>query len=88
MTYRTTTVEELYPDTADCKHMDLYVYSITNNPEGAGKGTDARLLGYADNYTTAHDLWDAATATARAIYGPSGDAEIGLCVIDTNEGAN
>jgi hypothetical protein len=80
MTYRTTTVEELYPEVTDYKPLKLYVYSVTNNPEGAGNGTDARLLGCAESYSTAADLWDAAVATARAIYGPSGDAEIGLCV--------
>jgi len=78
--YRTTTVEELYPDLGDYKAVKLYVYSTTNNPNGAGKGTDAKLLGWAESYTTAADLWDAATATARAIYGQSGSDEIGLCV--------
>ena len=88
MTYRTTTVEELYPEVGDYRLLHLYVYSTTNNPDGAGKGTDAQPIGFAENYTQAADLWDAATAAARAIYGPSGSAEIGLCVIDTNEGAN
>jgi hypothetical protein len=80
MTYRTTTVEELYPESTDYRPLRLYVYSTTNNPDGAGKGTDAKLMGYAESYTTAADLWGAAIATARAIYGPSGDAEIGLCI--------
>jgi hypothetical protein len=80
MTYRTTTVEELYPEVTDYRPLRLYVYSTTNNPEGAGKGTAARLLGYAENYSTAQDLWEAAVAAARAIYGQSGDEEIGLCV--------
>jgi hypothetical protein len=84
--FRTTTVEELYPDTISHNLMCLYVYSTTNNPDGAGKGTSAQLLGWAENYSVAMDLWEAAVATARAIYGRDGDAEIGLCVIDTNKG--
>jgi hypothetical protein len=83
-TYRTTTVEDLYPDLGEYKVIKIYVYSVTNNPDGAGKGTDAQLLGWAEGYTTAADLWDAAIATARAIYGPSGSAEIGLCVEQGN----
>ena len=79
-TYHTTTVEELYPEVTDYRPLRLYVYSTTNNPDGAGKGTNARLLGYAENYSTAMDLWEAAVAASRAIYGSRGDAEIGLCV--------
>jgi hypothetical protein len=80
MPYHTTTVEELYPEITDYRPLWLYVYSTTNNPDGAGKGTNAQLLGYAENYSTAQDLWEAAVATARAIYGRDGDDEIGLCV--------
>jgi hypothetical protein len=80
MNYRTTTIEELYPDTTTYNPLRLYVYSTTNNPDGAGKGTSAQLLGWAENYSVAMDLWEAAVATARAIYGRDGDDEIGLCI--------
>lgn len=86
MTYRTTTVEELFPDVHEYKRVWLYVYSVDNNPDGAIKGTNAQLLGDADNYTTAADLWFAARSAAVAL--GAGSDSIGLCVFEPTEGAN
>ena len=77
MTYRTTTIDELYNAQSE-PTLDLYVYSIENNPNGAGRGTAAELIGTADTYTVAADLWDAACATADAI--GVGCGAIGLCI--------
>lgn len=81
MRYRTTTINDLYPDPKDMDNEhELFVYSTTNNPDGASAGTDAKSMGVANGYTHAADLWEAAEAAAKAIYGPDGDREIGLCV--------
>ena len=77
MTYRTTTIDELYNAQSE-PTLDLYVYSIENNPNGAGRGTAAELIGTADTYTVAADLWDAACATAEAL--GVGYKSIGLCI--------
>lgn len=58
----------------------LYVYSIANNPNGAGLGTDAQFLGYVGSVSEAQYLWKAAIATSHAICGENGQEEIGLCV--------
>lgn len=80
MTYRTVTVEDLYPDVSAYKRHSLYVYSVTNNPDGAGDGTAAKYIGTTENYSQAADLWMAAQAAASAIYGDGGHEEVGLCI--------
>ena len=77
MTYRTVTIDDLYNKHSE-PTLDLYVYTIETNPKGAGKNTDAHLIGTAETYTQAADLWDAACATADAI--GVGCGAIGLCI--------
>lgn len=71
-TYKTITLDELYPE--DCRSgcaleygHDLFVYSVTNNPDGAGPWTGAKYMGVAETYTQAADLMAAAEAASDAI---------------------
>ena len=77
--FRTASIHEIY-DGAREPRIDLYVYSTTDNPNGAGEGTYAHYIGTADSYAMAELLWDAAVGTARAIGGYNAALEIGLCV--------
>ena len=72
-TYKTVTLEELYPEdehgNTDYELFDLFVYSVTNNPDGADAGTAAKYIGTSESYTQAADLMVAAEAASEAIGG-------------------
>jgi hypothetical protein len=76
-TYRTVTVEELYPTVTSGGEYELFVYSTTNNPDGATRGTFAKSIGGVEGYTQAADLWAAAQATALVL----GGSPVGLAVL-------
>lgn len=77
--FRSVSLHELYAGGRE-PTIDLYVYTTTNNPNGAEEGTDGRYIGTADSYSLAADLLAAAEGAAKAIYGSQGHLEIGLCV--------
>lgn len=76
--FRTINIHDVYANSEP--RLDLYVYSTAHNPKGATTGTDGRYIGTAESYGTAHDIWDAAKATAQVLYGSQGHLQIGLCV--------
>lgn len=80
MRYRTVTLQELFPDSACDGDYELFVYTTTNNPDGACEGTYAQSIGSCEGYSQAADLMHAAEAAAKAIYGQSGCQEIGFCI--------
>jgi hypothetical protein len=73
--YREIILENLFADYGHKRHT-LYVYSKEGSPNGITEATLLRMIGDADSYTTAADLWDAACATARVL----GDGKIGLAI--------
>lgn len=76
--YVTVTPESLFPDGSIwSRPVDLYVYTIDNNPDGAGLGTDAKYLDSVESYTQATAVQSHAEATAAAL----GGGKVGLCIL-------
>jgi len=81
--YKDVNIDELFPDFGCGPVTDFYVYSRTNNPEGATEGTYARYVGTAEHYTDAKGLEHIVTATADVI---GGDVyPVGLCIKEEND---
>jgi len=79
--YKDVIIDELFPNCGYGPVTDLYVYSRTNNPEGATKGTYAKFVGTTNHYTEAKDLEVVVNATAEVIGGDL--LTVGLCVVKT-----
>lgn len=79
--FKTVTAEELYPDHGYGPVHDLYVYSVVNNPEGAGRGTLAEFVGTVEHYSEAADI-ESIVEKAAAVLG--GDVlPAGLCIVES-----
>jgi len=78
--YKDVNIDELFPDFGYGPVTDFYVYSRTNNPEGATEGTYAKFVGTAEHYTDAKGLEYIVNATADVL---GGDVlPVGLCVVE------
>ena len=78
--YKDVNIDELFPDFGYGPVTDFYVYSRTNNPEGATEGTYAKFVGTAEHYTDAKGLEHIVNATADVL--GRDVLPVGLCVVE------